>query len=149
MQWISAWGIASSGLPNSLVFLIIDESKIMLDTILTTFKDRNEPLIENYGHSRNRNLKKAKIGLLKTQLFPQMNCTALHFAVRANHLSLADFLLNHKARVDVADKVSASSFGRMNWSRKNVWGNLVTPVIFSSHMHKMFPLAVFILERSL
>lgn len=82
-------------------------------------------------------------------MFPQMNRTALHFAVGANHLSAADFLLNRKARVDVADKVSSSSFGRMNWSRTNVWGNLVTSVIFSSHMHKMFPLAVFILERSL
>lgn len=33
-----------------------------------------------------------------------MNRTALHFAVGANNLSAVDFLLNHKARVDVADK---------------------------------------------
>uniref|UniRef100_G3TLU7 Ankyrin repeat and death domain containing 1B n=1 Tax=Loxodonta africana TaxID=9785 RepID=G3TLU7_LOXAF len=38
-------------------------------------------------------------------MFPQMNRTALHFAVGRNHLSAVDFLLNHKARVDVADKV--------------------------------------------
>lgn len=37
-----------------------------------------------------------------------------HFAAGANHLSAVDFLLNRKARVDVADKVSLSSFGRMN-----------------------------------
>lgn len=48
-------------------------------------------------------------------MFPQMNRTALHFAVGANHLLAVDFLLNHKARVDVADKVSLSSFGRMDW----------------------------------
>uniref|UniRef100_A0A8D2H788 Ankyrin repeat and death domain containing 1B n=1 Tax=Urocitellus parryii TaxID=9999 RepID=A0A8D2H788_UROPR len=33
-----------------------------------------------------------------------MNRTALHFAVGGNHLSAVDFLLNHKARVDIADK---------------------------------------------
>ncbi|KAF3821767.1 hypothetical protein GH733_009809 [Mirounga leonina] len=33
-----------------------------------------------------------------------MNRTALHFAVGSNHLSVVDFLLNHKARVDIADK---------------------------------------------
>lgn len=55
-------------------------------------------------------------------MFPQMNRTALHFAVGANHLSAVDFLLNHKARVDVADKVS-SSFGRMDWNRRmgEIW----------------------------
>lgn len=51
-----------------------------------------------------------------------MNRTALHFAVGANHLSSVDFLLNRKARVDVADKVSSSSFGRMDWSMTSVWG---------------------------
>lgn len=34
-----------------------------------------------------------------------MNRTALHFAVGRNHLSAVDFLLKHKARVDVADKM--------------------------------------------
>lgn len=53
-------------------------------------------------------------------MFPQMNRTALHFAVGANYLSAVDFLLNHEARVDVADKVSSSSFYRMNWNRINV-----------------------------
>ena len=51
-----------------------------------------------------------------------MNRTALHFAVGANHLSAVDFLLNHKARVDIADKVSSFSFGRMDWSITSVWG---------------------------
>lgn len=82
-------------------------------------------------------------------MFSQMNSTALHFAVGANHLSAVDFLLNHKARVDVADKVSPSSFGREDWSITNDGENLVTLVIFSSCTHKVFPLAVFILERSL
>lgn len=47
-------------------------------------------------------------------MFPQVNRTALHYAVGANHLSAVGFLLTHKARVDVADEVSSSSFGRMD-----------------------------------
>ncbi|KAL4822622.1 hypothetical protein H8958_008933 [Nasalis larvatus] len=37
-------------------------------------------------------------------MLPQMNRTALHFAVGRSHSSAVDFLLKHKARVDVADK---------------------------------------------
>lgn len=47
-------------------------------------------------------------------LFPQMNRTALHFAVARSNLSAVDFLLSHKARVDVADKVSSPPVGRLN-----------------------------------
>lgn len=82
-------------------------------------------------------------------MFPQMNRRALHFAVGTNHLSVVDFLLNHKARVDVADKVSSSSFGRMDWSITSVWGKSGTSVIFSSQTHRIFPNSVFTLERSL
>ena len=46
-------------------------------------------------------------------MFPQMNHIVLHFAVGTSGLSAVDFLLNHKVRVDTADKVS-SSFGRMD-----------------------------------
>ena len=44
-------------------------------------------------------------------MFPQKNLTVLHFALGTNHLSAVDFLLNHKVKVDIADKVSPS-FGR-------------------------------------
>lgn len=44
-----------------------------------------------------------------------MNRTALHFAVARSNLSAVDFLLSHKARVDVADKVSSPPVGRLNW----------------------------------
>ena len=42
-----------------------------------------------------------------------MNLTALHFAVGTNRLCAVDFLLNHKVRVDIADKISPSC-GRMD-----------------------------------
>ncbi|XP_049722022.1 ankyrin repeat and death domain-containing protein 1B isoform X9 [Elephas maximus indicus] len=45
-----------------------------------------------------------------------MNRTALHFAVGRNHLSAVDFLLNHKARVDVADKHGLMVIHLAAWS---------------------------------
>ena len=66
---MSAWGIASGGLRNSLILLVVNEGKIMLDPILTTFKDKSKErinnkkykhLIENCDHSRHGNIKKAK-----------------------------------------------------------------------------------------
>nr|KAF6354258.1 ankyrin repeat and death domain containing 1B [Myotis myotis] len=45
-----------------------------------------------------------------------MNRTALHFAVGANHLSAVDFLLNRKARVDVADKHGLTVIHLAAWS---------------------------------
>uniref|UniRef100_A0A8C5KIV6 Ankyrin repeat and death domain containing 1B n=1 Tax=Jaculus jaculus TaxID=51337 RepID=A0A8C5KIV6_JACJA len=45
-----------------------------------------------------------------------MNRTALHFAVGANHLSAVDFLLSHKARVDVADKHGLTVIHLAAWS---------------------------------
>ncbi|XP_058512258.1 ankyrin repeat and death domain-containing protein 1B isoform X5 [Ochotona princeps] len=49
-------------------------------------------------------------------LSPQMNRTALHFAVARNHLSAVDFLLNHKARVDIADKHGLTVLHLAAWS---------------------------------
>uniref|UniRef100_G1PSX8 Ankyrin repeat and death domain containing 1B n=1 Tax=Myotis lucifugus TaxID=59463 RepID=G1PSX8_MYOLU len=49
-------------------------------------------------------------------MFPQMNRTALHFAVGADHLSAVDFLLNRKARVDVADKHGLTVIHLAAWS---------------------------------
>lgn len=40
----------------------------------------------------------------------QMKRTALHFAVAGSHFSTVDFLLHHKARVDIADKVNKLVF---------------------------------------
>ena len=83
-------------------------------------------------------------------MFPQVNHTALHYAVGANHLSAVDFLHTHKARVDVADKVSSSSFGRMDWSMTSVWGKSGHfRYLFSTHTQKIFPNTVFTLQRSL
>lgn len=64
-----------------------------------------------------------------------MNRTALHFAVGRNSLSAVDFLLSHKARVDVADKVSSPSVGRLNWSITRIPGGLITTVVFVSWAH--------------
>ena len=44
-------------------------------------------------------------------MFPQKNLTVLHFALGTNRLSAVGFLLNHKVRVVIPDKVSPS-FGR-------------------------------------
>lgn len=49
-------------------------------------------------------------------MFPQMNRTALHFAVGRNNLSAVDFLLSHKARVDVADKHGLTVLHLAAWS---------------------------------
>ncbi|CAK7295182.1 Ankyrin repeat and death domain-containing protein 1B [Vulpes lagopus] len=49
-------------------------------------------------------------------MFPQVNRTALHYAVGANHLSAVDFLLTHKARVDVADKHGLTVIHLAAWS---------------------------------
>jgi hypothetical protein len=73
-----------------------------------------------------------------------MSRTALHFAVARNNLSAVDFLLSHKASVDIADKVSSPSVSRVSWSREN----LVTPETLSSYAQAVFSLAVLILERS-
>ncbi|KAH0628019.1 hypothetical protein JD844_008668 [Phrynosoma platyrhinos] len=42
--------------------------------------------------------------------------TALHFAVAGNHLSAVDFLLHHKARVDIADKHGLTPIHLAAWS---------------------------------
>uniref|UniRef100_A0A8D2KR38 Ankyrin repeat and death domain containing 1B n=1 Tax=Varanus komodoensis TaxID=61221 RepID=A0A8D2KR38_VARKO len=42
--------------------------------------------------------------------------TALHFAVAGNHVSAVDFLLHHKARVDIADKHGLSAIHLAAWS---------------------------------
>ncbi|XP_013370242.1 PREDICTED: ankyrin repeat and death domain-containing protein 1B isoform X4 [Chinchilla lanigera] len=45
-----------------------------------------------------------------------MNRTALHFAVGGNHFSAVNFLLNHKARVDIADKHGLTVIHLAAWS---------------------------------
>ncbi|XP_042310083.1 ankyrin repeat and death domain-containing protein 1B isoform X2 [Sceloporus undulatus] len=42
--------------------------------------------------------------------------TALHFAVAGNHISAVDFLLHHKARVDIADKHGLTPVHLAAWS---------------------------------
>uniref|UniRef100_A0A8C4VQY5 Ankyrin repeat and death domain containing 1B n=1 Tax=Gopherus evgoodei TaxID=1825980 RepID=A0A8C4VQY5_9SAUR len=46
----------------------------------------------------------------------QLQRTALHFAVAGNHISTVDFLLHHKARVDVADKHGLMAIHLAAWS---------------------------------
>ncbi|XP_072848765.1 ankyrin repeat and death domain-containing protein 1B isoform X2 [Pogona vitticeps] len=46
----------------------------------------------------------------------QLKRTALHFAVAGNHISAVDFLLHHKARVDIADKHGLSAIHLAAWS---------------------------------
>uniref|UniRef100_A0A8C5RWV4 Ankyrin repeat and death domain containing 1B n=1 Tax=Laticauda laticaudata TaxID=8630 RepID=A0A8C5RWV4_LATLA len=41
---------------------------------------------------------------------------ALHFAVAGNHISAVDFLLHHKARVDIADKHGLTAIHLAAWS---------------------------------
>lgn len=60
-------------------------------------------------------------------MFPQMNRTALHFEVGGNHFSAVNFLLNHKARVDIADKVSSSAYDGMG---ENITKVQITPNSF-------------------
>ncbi|KAK2490648.1 hypothetical protein MC885_010909, partial [Smutsia gigantea] len=65
----------------------------------------NERIFQNAANSNNLNLME-KLFEKKVNINAgnNMNCIALHFAVGAKHLSALDFLLNHKAWVDVADK---------------------------------------------
>uniref|UniRef100_A0A8C6X728 Ankyrin repeat and death domain containing 1B n=1 Tax=Naja naja TaxID=35670 RepID=A0A8C6X728_NAJNA len=42
--------------------------------------------------------------------------TALHFAVAGNHISAVEFLLHHKARVDIADKHGLTAIHLAAWS---------------------------------
>ncbi|EHA97443.1 Ankyrin repeat and death domain-containing protein ENSP00000345065 [Heterocephalus glaber] len=49
-------------------------------------------------------------------MFPQMNRTALHFAVGGKNFSAVNFLLNHKARVDIADKHGLTAIHLAAWS---------------------------------
>nr|XP_011728453.1 ankyrin repeat and death domain-containing protein 1B isoform X5 [Macaca nemestrina] len=66
----------------------------------------NERSFQNAAKSNNLDLmEKLSENKVNINAVNNMNRTALHFAVGRNHLSAVDFLLKHKARVDVADKM--------------------------------------------
>ncbi|KAI5144226.1 Ankyrin Repeat And Death Domain-Containing Protein 1B [Manis pentadactyla] len=71
----------------------------------------NEKSFQNAANSNNLDLMeklfKKKVNINAGN---NMNWIALHFAVGAKHLSAMDFLLNHKAQVDVADKNAETPF---------------------------------------
>ncbi|KAB1281652.1 Ankyrin repeat and death domain-containing protein 1B [Camelus dromedarius] len=76
--------------PSSLIGLVLPNKRSFQNAAKSNNLDLMEKLFE----------KKVNINAVNN-----MNRTALHFAVGANNLSAVDFLLNHKARVDVADKM--------------------------------------------
>uniref|UniRef100_G1Q0Z7 Ankyrin repeat and death domain containing 1B n=1 Tax=Myotis lucifugus TaxID=59463 RepID=G1Q0Z7_MYOLU len=67
----------------------------------------NERSLQSAAKSNNLDLMEKLFEKKVNNAVNNMNRTALHFAVGADHLSAVDFLLNRKARVDVADKVNS------------------------------------------
>nr|KAF6365753.1 ankyrin repeat and death domain containing 1B [Pipistrellus kuhlii] len=67
----------------------------------------NERSLQNAAKSNNLDLREKQFEKkVNMNAVNNRNRTALHFAVGANHLSVGEFLLNCKARVDAADKVT-------------------------------------------
>uniref|UniRef100_A0A8D0LA43 Ankyrin repeat and death domain containing 1B n=1 Tax=Sphenodon punctatus TaxID=8508 RepID=A0A8D0LA43_SPHPU len=104
-----------------------DDTK--LGGIANTLEDRNKiqndlHKLENWAETNKIKFNRDKCKVLtrfltypftKLSLF-QLKRTALHFAVAGNHISAVDFLLNHKARVDIADKHGLTVIHLAAWS---------------------------------
>uniref|UniRef100_G1Q1Y8 Ankyrin repeat and death domain containing 1B n=1 Tax=Myotis lucifugus TaxID=59463 RepID=G1Q1Y8_MYOLU len=76
----------------------------------------NERSLQSAAKSNNLDLMEKLFEKKVNNAVNNMNRTALHFAVGADHLSAVDFLLNRKARVDVADKHGLTVIHLAAWS---------------------------------